>query len=115
MLKTRMNHNAAVFIAALAAVFAFSAIDPAYAAERKSIRWATSSTGSYGYKVAAQMVRVLEEGLGGQYTVTVNPYPATTNAMKATMDGDAEIGYTADVGMTQVYTGDGPFKTFNPV
>ena len=114
MLKTRMNHKAAVFIAALAAVFAFSAIDPAYAAERKSIRWATSSTGSYGYKVAAQMVRVLEEGLGGQYTVTVNPYPATTNAMKATMDGDAEIGYTADVGMTQVYTGDGPFKTFNP-
>ncbi len=114
MLKTRMNHKAAVFIAALAAVFAFSAIDPAYAAERKSIRWSTSSTGSYGYKVAAQMVRVLEEGLGGQYTVTVNPYPATTNAMKATMDGDAEIGYTADVGMTQTYTGDGPFKTFNP-
>ena len=32
-----------------------------HAAERKSIRWATSSTGSYGYKVAAQMVQVLED------------------------------------------------------
>jgi TRAP-type uncharacterized transport system substrate-binding protein len=86
-----------VFVAALVAVFAFSAIDPAYAAERKSIRWATSSTGSYGYKVAAQMTKVLEDALG-EYTVTVNPYPSTTAAMKATMDGNAEIGYTADVG-----------------
>lgn len=114
MLKTRPGYKVAVLAAVLAVVFVFSAIFTAAAAERKSIRWATSSTGSYGYKVAAQMVRVLEEGLGGQYTVTVNPYPATTNAMKATMDGEAEIGYTADVGMTQVYTADGPFKTFNP-
>ncbi len=114
MLKTRPSHKFAVSVAALAAVFAFSAIDPGYAAERKSIRWATSTTGSYGYKVAAQMISILEEGLGGQYTVTVNPYPSTTSAMKATMNGEGEIGYTADVGMTQVYTGDGPFKDFNP-
>jgi len=114
MLKTRSGYRVSVLVAALAAVFAFSVIDPAYAAERKSIRWATSSTGSYGYKVAAMMVRVLEEALGGEYTVTVNPYPSTTAAMKATMDGNAEIGYTADVGMTEVYAGTGAFKNYNP-
>ena len=107
MSRTRTGYIFLVLVAALAVVFAFSAIDPAHAAERKSIRWATSSTGSYGYKVAAQMVQVLEDALGGEYTVTVNPYPSTTAAMKATMDGDAEIGYTADVGMTDVYAGDG--------
>jgi len=48
------------------------------------------------------MVKIAEEALGGQYTITVNPYPSTTGAMKATMDGDGEIGYTADVGMTQI-------------
>ena len=114
MLKTRPGYKFAVSVAALAAFFAFSAINPAYSAERKSIRWATSSTGSYGYKVAAQMTKVLEDALGGEYTVTVNPYPSTTAAMKATMDGNGEIGYTADVGMTQVYEGEGGFKDYNP-
>ena len=114
MLRTRTGYFFSVLVAALAAVFAFSAINPAYAAERKSIRWATSSTGSYGYKVAAQMVKVLEDALGGEYTVTVNPYPSTTAAMKATMNGEAEIGYTADVGMEEVYTSEGAFKDFKP-
>ena len=114
MSKTKPGHVSWVGVAALVAVFAFSAIVPALAAERKSIRWATSSTGSYGYKVAAQMVRVLEEALGGEYTVTVNPYPSTTAAMKAAMDGNAEIGYTADVGMTEVYEGTGAFKDYKP-
>lgn len=115
MLKTQRGHKFVVSVAALAAFFAFSAIDTACAAERKSIRWATSSTGSYGYNVAAQMTKVLEDALGGEYTVTVNPYPSTTGAMKAAMDGDAEISYTADVGMTQVYEGDGSFKDYKPV
>ncbi len=114
MLTTRPGYTFSVWLTALAAVFAFSAIDPAHAAERKSIRWATSSTGSYGYKVAAQMTKVLEDALGGEYTVTVNPYPSTTAAMKATMDGNGEIGYTADVGMTQVYEGEGGFKDYKP-
>ena len=114
MLKTRSSHMFAVSVAVLAAFFAFSAINTACAAERKSIRWATSSTGSYGYNVAAQMTKVLEDALGGEYTVTVNPYPSTTAAMKAAMDGDGEISYTADVGMTQVYEGDGSFKDFKP-
>ena len=64
MSRTRTGYFFPVLVAALAAVFVFSAIEPAQA-QRKSIRWATSSTGSYGYRVAAQMVRVLEEALGG--------------------------------------------------
>jgi hypothetical protein len=112
MYRIRTVYGFSVFMAALVAVFALSAIDPADAQERKSIRWATSSTGSYGYKVAAQMTKVLEDALGGQYTVTVNPYPSTTAAMKATMDGEAEIGYTADVGMEDVYKAEGAFKDY---
>ncbi len=114
MLKSRPSYRLAVSAAAVAAIFAVSAFAPASAQERKSIRWATSSVDSYGYKVAASMVKIAEEALGGQYTVTVNPYPSTTGAMKATMDGDGEIGYTADVGMTQIYTGDGGFKNYTP-
>jgi TRAP-type uncharacterized transport system substrate-binding protein len=34
--------------------------------------------------------------------------------MKAAMDGNGEIGYTADVGMTQVYAGEGGFKNYTP-
>ncbi len=87
-------------------------VDSSSAQERRSIRWATSSVDSYGYKVAAAMVKVLEDALGGQYVVTVNPYPSTTGAMKATMDGNAEIGYTADVGMGELYAGEGGFKNY---
>ncbi len=112
MSMTKTGFGCSAFVAAVAAFFAISAINPAYAAERKSIRWATSSTGSYGYKVAAQMTGVLENALGGEYTVTVNPYPSTTGAMKATMDGNGEIGYTADVGMTDVYAKTGAFKDY---
>jgi len=112
--KHQAKFISAVSAAALAAVFTLSAIAPAHAQERKSIRWATSNVDSYGYKVAASMVRVLEEALGGEYTVTVNPYPSTTGAMKAAMDGNGEIGYTADVGMTQLYAGEGGFKNYTP-
>jgi hypothetical protein len=114
MLKKSVGVQFALSAAAVAALFAVSATDPAQAQERKSIRWATSSVDSYGYKVAAAMVKIGEEALGGQYTITVNPYPSTTGAMKATMDGTGEIGYTADVGMTQVYSGDGAFKAYTP-
>ena len=114
MSRTRTGCSFYVLVAALVAVFAVSAVDRADAQERKSIRWATSSTGSYGYKVAAQMVKVLEDALSGEYTVTVNPYPSTTAAMKAAMDGEAEISYTADVGMADVYNSDGAFKDYKP-
>jgi hypothetical protein len=114
MFKTRPSYTFAVLVAAVAAVFAFSAIDSAYAAERKSIRWATSQVGSYGYKVAAQMVGVLEQALGAEYAVTVNPYPSPTVGMKALMNGEAEITYTADVGITQFVNNEGAFKDYKP-
>ena len=114
MFKNRPSYGLSVSAAAFAAVLAVSAFAPASAQERKSIRWATSSVDSYGYKVAASMVKIAEEALGGQYTITVNPYPSTTSAMKAAMDGTGEIGYTADVGMTQVYAGEGGFKNYTP-
>jgi hypothetical protein len=102
-----------ISVAALAAIFIFSAASPADA-QRKSIRWATSSTGSYGYKVAASMMQVLDEALGGEYTSTVNPYPSTTGAMKSTMDGGGEIAYMADVGIRELYDGGGGFKNYKP-
>ena len=61
MLKVRPGYKFAVSAAAIAAVFLVSAVEPAYAQERKSIRWATSSVDSYGYKVAASMVKIAEE------------------------------------------------------
>jgi len=108
------TRTACLISLSVAAVFAASAIQSASAQGRKSIRWATSSVDSYGYKVAAAMVKIGEDALGGQYTITVNPYPSTTGDMKATMDGNGEIGYTADVGMTQVYAGEGGFKNYTP-
>jgi TRAP transporter TAXI family solute receptor len=100
---------------AAAAVLLVAAVPSATVAQdRKSIRWSTSSVDSYGYRIAAQMTKILEDALGGEYTVTVNPYPSTTGAMKAAMDGNGEIGYTADVGMTQLYGGTGGFKDYNP-
>jgi TRAP transporter TAXI family solute receptor len=98
---------------ALTGAFLFATLQPADA-QRKSIRWSTSSIDSYGYKVAASMAKIVEEALDGEYTVTVQPYPSTTGAMKAAMDGTGEIGYTADVGMTQLYAGDGGFKNYTP-
>jgi TRAP-type uncharacterized transport system substrate-binding protein len=109
----KLNHLLMASAAALTGLIALSALQPAEA-QRKSIRWATSSVDSYGYRIAASMVKIVEESLGGQYTVTVNPYPSTTAAMKAAMDGNGEIGYTADIGMAQLYDGEGAFKSYKP-
>jgi TRAP transporter TAXI family solute receptor len=111
-----VNKRHLLAASALAAAVGLVSLAPhgASAQERKSIRWATSSVDSYGYKVAAAMVKIAEEALGGEYTITVNPYPSTTGAMKAAMDGTGEIGYTADVGMTQLYAGEGGFKNYTP-
>jgi TRAP transporter TAXI family solute receptor len=114
MFKTRPGYSFAVLAAAVAAVFAFSAIDPAYAAERKSLRWATSQVGSYGYQVAASMTRIVEEALGGEYTVTVQPYASPSVSMKAVMDGNGEISYTADIGMGEFHQRIGGFKGYKP-
>lgn len=95
-----------------AAVFVFAVA--AQAQDRKSIRLATASVDTYGYKVAAALVKIAEEALGGEFTVVVNPYPATTAAMKATMDGNGELAYTADIGMTELHTGAAAFKSYKP-
>jgi TRAP transporter TAXI family solute receptor len=99
---------------AVVALSAAAASSPADAQERKSIRWSTAQVGAYGYTVAASMAKVLEQALGGEYTVTVHPYQSPTVAMKATMNGEAEIAYTADIGMTQFQERVGPFKDFKP-
>ena len=103
-----------VSTAAFAAVLVAAMTPSAQSQERKSIRLATASVDTYGYKVAASLVKIAEEALGGEYTITVNPYPATTAAMKATMDGNAELGYTADIGMTELYNSEAAFKSYKP-
>jgi len=114
MLNTNPNRSFTMAAAAVAAVFAFSALEPAHAQQRKSLRWATSPVDSYGYQIAASMTRIVEEALGGEYTVTVQPYPSPTVAMKAVMDGNGEIAYTADIGMTQFHQRVGGFKDYQP-
>jgi TRAP transporter TAXI family solute receptor len=114
MSKTRSGYVFSVLVVALVAVFAFSAIKPANAQARKSLRWATSAVGSYGYQVAASMTRIVEEALGGEYTVTVQPYTSPTVAMKEVMGGNGEISYTADIGMTEFHQRVGGFKDYQP-
>ena len=114
MSKTRSGYVFSVLVVALVAVFAFSAINPANAQERKPMRWATSAVGSYGYMVAASMSKIVEKALGGEYTVTVQPYTSPTVAMKAVMDGTAEISYTADIGMGEFHQRVGGFKDYKP-
>ena len=82
--------------------------------DRVSMRWATSDVGSYGYAVASYMVDFLNRELPEQYVVTVHPYPSTTAAKKAAMDGEAEISYTADVGMVEYFARTGPYEGYEP-
>jgi TRAP transporter TAXI family solute receptor len=115
--KVRSVTRSQVVLAALAAgALAVVALQsaPATAQERKSLRWTTSQVGSYGYTIAASMAKIVEQALGGEYTVTVQPYTSPTVAMKAVMNGEGEIAYTADIGMTQFHERVGGFKDFKP-
>jgi TRAP transporter TAXI family solute receptor len=114
MISSTKVYSLAASTAVIALMLTAMMPQTANAQERKSIRWSTSSVDSYGYKIAASMVKVAEEALNGEYTITVNPYPSTTGAMKAAMDGNGEISYTADVGMTQLYHSEGGFKSYKP-
>jgi hypothetical protein len=114
MSKIRPSRKVAAFVFVLAAVFVLSAVCPANAQQRKSLRWGTSAVGSYGYMVAASMTRIVEKATGGEYTVTVQPYTSPTVAMKAVMDGTAEISYTADIGMAQFHERRDAFKGYQP-
>lgn len=106
--------RAYILAASAAAFVAAAALPSAHAQERKSIRWSTAQVGSYGYTIAASMAKVLEQALGGEYTVTVQPYQSPTVSMKAVMNGEAEIAYVADIGITQFVERVGPFKDFKP-
>jgi len=112
MSKTRARTFTVAAAAAVAAMVA--ALPPAEAQQRKSLRWTTSQVGSYGYTIAASMAKIVEQALGGEYTVTVQPYTSPTVAMKAVMNGEGEIAYTADIGMTQFQERVGGFKDFTP-
>jgi TRAP transporter TAXI family solute receptor len=107
--------RSAVPAALAAAVLAASALQPAEAQQRKSIRWTTAQVGTYGYSVAASMAKIAEQALGGEYAVTVQPYQSPNVAMKAVMDGNGDIAYTADIGMTQFAERTGAFKDYKPV
>ena len=111
---TRRNSLLAVSTVAMAAVLAAAVTHSAAAQQRKSLRWTTSQVGSYGYTIAASMAKIVEQALGGEYTVTVQPYQSPTVAMKAVMDGEGEVAYTADIGMTQFQERVGPFKDYKP-
>ncbi len=114
MPKRQLAYTITASAAALAAVLALSAVQPADAQQRKSLRWTTSQVGSYGYTIAASMAKIVEQALGGEYTVTVQPYASPTVAMKAVMNGEGEIAYTADIGMTQFHERVGGFKDYKP-
>jgi hypothetical protein len=103
-----------VLVVVFTAVFVFSAINPANAQARKPMRVATSAVGSYGYGIAALLSKVIEGSLGGEYTVTVQPYTSPTVAMKEVMGGNAEISYTADIGMNEFHQRVGGFKDYKP-
>ena len=111
--KPKRNYPLMVSAAALTGLFALSSFQPAEA-QRKSIRVATSAVGSYGYAIGATMTKIIEDALGGEYAVTVQPYTSPTVAMKAVMDGNGEIAYTADIGMTEFHTGTSGFKGYKP-
>jgi TRAP transporter TAXI family solute receptor len=103
-----------MFAAGVVALVVFAALQPTHAQERKPLRWTTSPVGSYGYTIAGLISRIAEKALGGEYTVTIHPYPSTTIAMKSVMNGYGEIAYTADIGMTQFGARIGVFKNYKP-
>ena len=109
-----MQYRTLIATSALAVALGFAGAQSAEAQQRKSLRWATSQVGTYGYTVAASMAKVTEYALGGEYTVTVQPYANPTVAMKAVMNGDGEISYTADVGISQFLERSGGFKDYKP-
>jgi uncharacterized protein len=109
-----MKHRTLIATSALAAVLGLAGVSSADAQQRKSLRWTTSQVGSYGYTVAASMAKILEQALDGEYTVTVAPYATPTVAMKAVMDGNGELAYTADIGIADFIKREGGFKDYKP-
>jgi len=101
-------------VSAMALAIGLAGVQTADAQHRKSLRWTTSQVGSYGYTIAASMAKILEQALDGEYTVTVAPYATPTVAMKAVMDGNGELAYTADIGIADFLARTGGFKDYKP-
>jgi uncharacterized protein len=106
------------YLSALIAVgctvaLSLAAIQPAEA-QRQTLRFATSNVGSYGYAVGTLISEILQQNLGREYAVVVQPYPSTTGAMRSVMNGEGEFGYTADVGMRGLYDDEPPYEGFVP-
>jgi TRAP transporter TAXI family solute receptor len=114
MKRTRLSCISAVSALAIASAMTAATIQSADAQQRKSLRWASTQPGSYGYSIAAGMVKTIETALGGEYTISVLPFASPTVDMKQVMDGNAEIAYTADIGMTQFSQRIGGFKDYKP-
>lgn len=105
------------FLGTLLALGATAALTlgPLQSAEaRETLRFATSNVGSYGYAVGNVLSEVLQQNLGKDYAVVVQPYPSTSGAMRSVMDGDGEFSYTADVGMRGLYDGERPYENYEP-
>ncbi len=115
MPRSKLAYTVKASAAVVTVVVAASALSPAQAQQRKSLRWTTSQVGSYGYTVASSMTKIVEQALGGEYTVTVQPYTSPTVAMKAVMNGEGEIAYTADIGMSEFQGRVGGFKDYKPL
>lgn len=111
LLKNRVSSTLVAFGCIVA--LSLAAIQPAEA-QRMTIRFATSNVGSYGYAVGSVMSEVLQQNLGSDFAVVVQPYPSTSGAMRSVMNGDGEFGYTADVGMRGLYDKERPYDSFTP-
>lgn len=94
-----------------ALALSLASIQPAEA-QRQTLRFATSNVGSYGYAVGNVLAEVLQQNLGSNYAIVVQPYPSTSGAMRSVMDGDGEFSYTADVGMRGLYDKERPYDKF---
>ena len=81
MTKRKLASVSAASLMTIAAVLMLATVQQADAQQRKSLRWTTSQVGTYGYSVAASMAKIAEQALGGEYTVTVQPYANPTVAM----------------------------------
>jgi uncharacterized protein len=112
--KFRLRYGVTIFAAALAGMFVLAAAQSAGAQQRKLLRWTTPPVGSYGHGVATSITKIVENALGGEYTIIVTPYPSTTIGMRMVMNGYGEIAYTADIGMTQFRQRSGGFNNYKP-
>ena len=101
-----------VLLIAPAAMLA--AAQPCGAQQRKPLRWTTTPVGSFGYKLASALGSVAEQALGGQYAAMVAPYTSPQVAMKATMAGEGDIAFTAEVAMSELRDRVGGFKGYRP-